>query len=135
MFIFFSSRGRHTRCALVTGVQACALPIWVHNWLDTSGYPRGAIQGRWVDTDDKPTPTIRKVKVDEVLSQLPQDTRRVTPEQRDRMVRDRRAGALMRTIRSEEHTSELQSLMRSSYAVFCLKKKKQNEKIHKNAQP
>src|SRR3546814_15259365 len=30
--------------------------------------------------------------------------------------------------RSEEHTSELQSLMRSSYAVFCLKKKK--KKIH-----
>src|SRR3546814_6765531 len=31
--------------------------------------------------------------------------------------------------RSEEHTSELQSLMRISYAVFCLKKKK-NETIH-----
>src|SRR3546814_7639111 len=29
-------------------------------------------------------------------------------------------------VRSEEHTSELQSLMRISYAVFCLKKKKQN---------
>src|SRR3546814_6325601 len=29
-------------------------------------------------------------------------------------------------VRSEEHTSELQSLMRSSYAVFCLKNKKQN---------
>src|SRR3546814_4015120 len=29
--------------------------------------------------------------------------------------------------RSEEHTSELQSLMRISYAVFCLKKKKKNE--------
>src|SRR3546814_7421276 len=29
-------------------------------------------------------------------------------------------------IRSEEHTSELQSLMRTSYAVFCLKKKKIN---------
>src|SRR3546814_4846624 len=28
--------------------------------------------------------------------------------------------------RSEEHTSELQSLMRTSYAVFCLKKNKQN---------
>src|SRR3546814_8706194 len=28
--------------------------------------------------------------------------------------------------RSEEHTSELQSLMRNSYAVFCLKKKKHN---------
>src|SRR3546814_5469976 len=31
-----------------------------------------------------------------------------------------------RSVRSEEHTSELQSLMRISYAVFCLKKKKQN---------
>src|SRR3546814_9419804 len=31
------------------------------------------------------------------------------------------------TLRSEEHTSELQSLMRISYAVFCLKKKKQNK--------
>src|SRR3546814_9410211 len=30
--------------------------------------------------------------------------------------------------RSEEHTSELQSLMRISYAVFCLKKKNQNKK-------
>src|SRR3546814_5495651 len=29
--------------------------------------------------------------------------------------------------RSEEHTSELQSLMRNSYAVFCLKQKKQNK--------
>src|SRR3546814_4133321 len=34
--------------------------------------------------------------------------------------------------RSEEHTSELQSLMRISYAVFCLKKKKTHE--HKTAQ-
>src|SRR3546814_9013420 len=32
--------------------------------------------------------------------------------------------------RSEEHTSELQSLMRNSYAVFCLKKKKENIKNH-----
>src|SRR3546814_2425073 len=32
--------------------------------------------------------------------------------------------------RSEEHTSELQSLMRISYAVFCLKKKKTITKIH-----
>src|SRR3546814_1270254 len=35
-------------------------------------------------------------------------------------------------VRSEEHTSELQSLMRISYAVFCLKKKKQISHIHKN---
>src|SRR3546814_9708457 len=32
--------------------------------------------------------------------------------------------------RSEEHTSELQSLMRISYAVFCLKKKKQTTYMH-----
>src|SRR3546814_3830699 len=34
-----------------------------------------------------------------------------------------RAGVIARRDRSEEHTSELQSLMRISYAVFCLKKK------------
>src|SRR3546814_2615328 len=32
-------------------------------------------------------------------------------------------------VRSEEHTSELQSLMRISYAVFCLKKKKQKKSV------
>src|SRR3546814_2864422 len=52
------------------------------------------------------------------------------------MLRDDVVDAAMRTVcqlrvlqrtrhRSEEHTSELQSLMRISYAVFCLKKKKQ----------
>src|SRR3546814_3131777 len=34
--------------------------------------------------------------------------------------------------RSEEHTSELQSLMRISYAVFCLKKKKKTTYIYRN---
>src|SRR3546814_2453580 len=43
-------------------------------------------------------------------------------------------GPLSDCIRSEEHTSELQSLMRISYAVFCLKKKnhKKNEKTVQN---
>src|SRR3546814_6721343 len=36
------------------------------------------------------------------------------------------ANKAQRRMRSEEHTSELQSLMRNSYAVFCLKKKIQN---------
>src|SRR3546814_9340679 len=36
--------------------------------------------------------------------------------------------------RSEEHTSELQSLMRSSYAVFCLKKKNITKQILNNKQ-
>src|SRR3546814_997123 len=37
-----------------------------------------------------------------------------------------RAAGSRSAMRSEEHTSELQSLMRISYAVFCLKKKKNN---------
>src|SRR3546814_7851874 len=44
------------------------------------------------------------------------------------------AGELLRilgNVRSEEHTSELQSLMRISYAVFCLKKKNRTKKQHK----
>src|SRR3546814_4791559 len=45
--------------------------------------------------------------------------------------RDRRA--VRRSQRSEEHTSELQSLMRISYAVFCLKKK--NKKDNKQIYP
>src|SRR3546814_6680641 len=36
--------------------------------------------------------------------------------------------------RSEEHTSELQSLMRISYAVFCLKKKKKHKRLHQHIQ-
>src|SRR3546814_7596864 len=48
-------------------------------------------------------------------------------------LRERRENlaALRRFERSEEHTSELQSLMRISYAVFCLKKKKKTT-INKN---
>src|SRR3546814_2581368 len=46
-----------------------------------------------------------------------------------RAIEDRRAARARRTrTRSEEHTSELQSLMRISYAVFCLKKKNKTQK-------
>src|SRR3546814_1141246 len=41
----------------------------------------------------------------------------------------RGAQVVDRSVRSEEHTSELQSLMRISYAVFCLKKKKLSKLI------
>src|SRR3546814_6811002 len=50
----------------------------------------------------------------------------------------RRADHLIRCLsrgRSEEHTSELQSLMRISYAVFCLKKKKTNNHITRSTTP
>src|SRR3546814_2065490 len=42
-----------------------------------------------------------------------------------------RGELVVRHDRSEEHTSELQSLMRISYAVFCLKKKKKNTKTQR----
>src|SRR3546814_2462960 len=51
---------------------------------------------------------------------------RTKPAQRK--LRGRQAQGVFRGERSEEHTSELQSLMRTSYAVFCLKKKIQYNK-------
>src|SRR3546814_2940852 len=48
--------------------------------------------------------------------------RRPCPCARDRCVRARRRLWSHSLVRSEEHTSELQSLMRLSYAVFCFKK-------------
>src|SRR3546814_3572136 len=40
IFFVFSSRRRHTRCALVTGVQTCALPIWVLAGLTVYAVPQ-----------------------------------------------------------------------------------------------
>src|SRR3546814_10879239 len=57
------------------------------------------------------------------------------PDRGSRLCADRGRARRDRQIRSEEHTSELQSLMRISYAVFCLKKKKKNikkSKYHNN---
>src|SRR3546814_10525329 len=55
---------------------------------------------------------------------------------RDRLPRRVRRDALGAAARSEEHTSELQSLMRISYAVFCLKKKTENPThIQRNTPP
>src|SRR3546814_2519215 len=49
------------------------------------------------------------------------------PDARGRLLNINQDGVKMEAVavRSEEHTSELQSLMRNSYAVFCLKKKNQ----------
>src|SRR3546814_1895188 len=63
------------------------------------------------------------------------DTHAKIPEYFDAVNKSAESGdniALISVGRSEEHTSELQSLMRISYAVFCLKKKKKinNNKIN-----
>src|SRR3546814_3764676 len=55
---------------------------------------------------------------------LPMLAGELAPGHRVQLLVERGEHAIERpAIRSEEHTSELQSLMRSSYAVFCLKKK------------
>src|SRR3546814_7626767 len=129
--VFFSSRRRHTRCALVTGVQTCALPI---------SAPPAARAGR----RSAPASACRKRRggacpPDRLRKNRP--FRSCRPHvggtnlfgQQGKHCFQFRANVPISfsrwtnvTIRSEEHTSELQSLMRISYAVFCLKKKKKD---------
>src|SRR3546814_10020188 len=104
-FFFFASRRRHTRCALVTGVQTCALPI------SAVGAARIAIAAIGAGVD--------RVRRTEILGEPVGDRTLVARVARRRGI----AGPAVDQMRSEEHTSELQSLMRISYAVFCLKKK------------
>jgi len=59
----------------------------VPNWLDQ----RGLLQGRWTDCDSKPMPLLRKVAFEDVRASLPPETPTVTPEQREQIIRERRA--------------------------------------------
>src|SRR3546814_2362215 len=69
-----------------------------------------------------------------VAPQRPQRPRHLGPRTVERDIAARRLAAhpqpRLVALRSEEHTSELQSLMRISYAVFCLKKKLHTNNIH-----
>src|SRR3546814_7842711 len=184
---FFSSRRRHTRCALVTGVQTCALPIWewirerlIKPYLDIGlEYYDLSIQKR-DETDDQITidsaHAIQKYGVGVKCATITPDEARVEEFHLKKMwkspngtIRNILGGTIFREPivinnvprlipgwtkpivvgrhafgdqykatdflipgagkRSEEHTSELQSLMRISYAVFCLKLKKKANRI------
>jgi hypothetical protein len=70
----------------------------VPNWLDTAGYPSGAIQGRWTDCDSQPVPTVRKVAVADVRKLLPQGTLVVSPTDREKQIRDRRSALQQRPL-------------------------------------
>src|SRR3546814_4256763 len=63
-FFFFSSRRRHTRCALVTGVQTCALPISVAacGAAEIAGLLRG-LDGRFVEPGASGAPTRGRLDV------------------------------------------------------------------------
>src|SRR3546814_3821041 len=109
----FSSRRRHTRCALVTGVQTCALPIC---WC-------GSCENRiyWENRASRLEYTRARYRrmAEEEVETLRNWRRRWREANPDKQKASER---------SEEHTSELQSLMRNSYAVVYLTKKK--TKLH-----
>jgi hypothetical protein len=70
----------------------------VKNWLDTAGYPRGVVQGRWTDCDSQPMPSVSKVKLSEVMAKLPKGVATVTPEERQAILRERRRALLERPL-------------------------------------
>src|SRR3546814_3543293 len=150
LVFFFSSRVRHTRCALVTGVQTCALPIssepvlYVCNVEEASAASGNAHIARVFEkaaADGAKAVVISAAIEAEIVQMDAADRPEFLAElglSETGLARIIRAGYELldlitfftvgpkeaRAWRSEEHTSELQSLLRISYAVFCLKKKK-----------
>src|SRR3546814_6464181 len=127
LLFFFSSRRRHTSCALVTGVQTCALPILV----------------AFVDEQQSVLGQIFEQCGRRLTRQAAGEEARIILDPRttscccnhfqievrplfEPLVLEQFALRLKLFQRSEEHTSELQSLMRISYAVFCLTKKQKH---------
>src|SRR3546814_6578244 len=123
ILFFFSSRRRHTRCALVTGVQTCALPIWGGR---RARPPHGSGTVRSPLSDGKeqiaagacgygPGRASERFRCSHPVAGLVESE--VQGENAGH-----RSWKRKECRRSAEHTSELQSLMRISYAVFCVKK-------------
>src|SRR3546814_10920476 len=132
MCFFFSSRRRHTRCALVTGVQTCALPICCRGrgivyHAETRYLARLAMMQRhasalpWLELANESTKPSAHFSPETFAARMARAAHVERPRS-DHFAAFRAEHRL----RSEEHTSELQSLMRNSYAVFCLKKKNKN---------
>src|SRR3546814_3453112 len=134
MCFFFSSRRRHTRCALVTGVQTCALPISARRKI-APRFPvaRDAHRQQYRIIAKAREPVRRPAEAGaifgrELAVEPVRDAGEPRPAHRG-IAAERRVGIpqfgaedllVARALdRSEEHTSELQSLMRISYAVFC----------------
>src|SRR3546814_2119369 len=116
---FFSSRRRHTRCALGTGVQTCALPIFPvlrHVYPITNREFTGIVAPKQKRHSSFALMTDKALRKRAGQNNIAIAVWRATEC----------AGVALK--RSEEHTSELQSLMRISYAVLCLKKKNHTHK-------
>src|SRR3546814_7720786 len=108
-FFFFSSRRRHTSCALVTGVQTCALPIYI----DIKACRERGVTV--VNAPGRNASAVAEFTIGAILAET-----RLIRAGHEALRQGNWRGDLYRAdlTRSEEHTSELQSLMRFSYAVF-----------------
>src|SRR3546814_8726601 len=151
---FFSSRRRHTRCKLGTGVQTCARPISRHpdgvvmmagtrpftfdySFDDGADERRKAAEqaarraAAEATTNRPPTFSLEELEqaraeghalgrqegMADAMAGIEQQVARTLDSMFSRLPKVFQEQAA----RSEEHTSELQSLMRITYAVFCLK--------------
>src|SRR3546814_2409190 len=129
---FFSSRRRHTRCALVTGVQTCALPI-SRAALGLFQQPRprqGRTRARQGQEGARQARVDQGTRLEARQGAADEGPRMSAGKQRDPKGRDKAAvmnwirrnsptrEELLESRRSEEQTSELQSLMRISYAAL-----------------
>src|SRR3546814_4802397 len=131
-----SSRRRHTCGSLATGVQTGALPIFINDIgvsltgeggsaspaEETRDATRAAGGEAAISTDSVADPDSAKKIVQCALDSFGSIDAVVNNAG---ILRDSIFHKMTADDRSEEHTSELQSLMRISYAVFCLKKKKE----------
>ena len=81
----------------------------IANWLDTAGYARGSIQGRWTGCDSEPVPTVRKIAFADLTAALPAETPRLTAQERQTAIRERRAALQQRPLlyrgRGQERSS------------------------------
>src|SRR3546814_5565298 len=127
---FFSSRRRHTSCALVTGVQTSALPISPAS--QTGGFAASAFGAAGAVLGFCP-PARPAVGNSAAAGKAARSVRRrmSSPFEKGSLLRD--APVIAR--RSEEHSSELQSLMRISSAVFCLRRNRPNQVSHTQPDP
>src|SRR3546814_5290136 len=113
-------------CALVTGVQTCALPIYCFRGM------LSMIRSLYLAGPDvfRPDARERGRELKALCAQF--GIEGLFPLDQEVPVHlvdpgEQAAWIYRANIRSEEHTSELQSLMRISYAVFCLKKNNMNK--------
>src|SRR3546814_4394599 len=80
-----------------------------------------------VERPERPEPVLREIVAERHSVRRPRSAERLDDRVREIAAAEARPAVV--APRSEEHTSELQSLMRISYAVFCLKNTKDHESI------